>query len=273
MQIHDAAKSESTAWIALARSALVVALAAAPHAVALAADGLLTLSAGAEYTGGKFGGTERTDTFYIPVAGKYETGPWAYKLVVPYIRITGPGNVSGSGEDRVTTVPSGNAQRRTESGLGDIVASAFYNLVNERTGQFGLDVGAKAKLGTADETRGLGTGKNDYSLQADVFKPSGAFTAFGTLGFRYYGDPPGVDLRNVFYGSVGGAYRVSQPTTVGMSYDFRDRIVAGGARVSELIAYVSQRYPGNWKLQLYAVTGFSDASPDFGVGLTLSQSF
>jgi len=44
-----------------------------------------------------------------------------------------------------------DGNRRTESGLGDIVASAFYNLRDERSTGLGIDVGAKVKLPTADE--------------------------------------------------------------------------------------------------------------------------
>jgi hypothetical protein len=255
------------------RMTLAAAFLTTAHSAALAAaDDLTTLSTGAEITTGKYGGTQSTDIFYVPFTVKHETGPWALKLTVPYIEITGPGNVIGAGEDRVT-VGGGNGPRRTESGLGDIVGSVFYNVVNERTAPFGLDLGAKLKLGTADRDKGLGTGKNDFSVQADAFKPIGAFTPFATLGYRWYGDPPGTNLRDVFYGSVGSSYRISRPTTVGLAYDFREPIVAGGARVSELTAYLSQRFSGGWKLQVYSVVGFSDASPDFGAGATLSYAF
>src|SRR6266851_583730 len=231
----------------------------------------LSVGAGAEYSSGKYGGTQKTEIFYAPITGKYETGPWAFKLVVPLIRITGPGNVVGAGADRVT-LPGGAAARRTEAGLGDIVGSAFYNLVDERKSAFGLDVGAKVKLGTADRDKGLGTGEDDYSVQADVFKPMGAFTAFGSLGYRWYGDPPGVDLRNVVYGSVGGSYRMSSETSVGLAYDFRPRITAVGSPISEATAFVSQRLSRDLKLQFYGVKGFSDGSPDFGVGAILNYS-
>ncbi len=257
----------------IARTALAATLiTTTANSIALGADGLSTLSVGADYSSGKFGKSESTDLFYVPVTGKYETGPWALKLVVPYIRITGPGNVVGAVGDQVI-LPGAGAARRTEAGLGDVIASAFYNVLNERDAPFGLDFGAKIKFGTTDASRGLGTGKNDFSLQTDFFKSIGAFTPFGTLGYRWYGSPAGIDLRNVFYGAIGGSYRTSQPTTIGLAYDWRDRIVPGGARVSELTAYVSHKLAGEWKLQVYAVKGFADGSPDFGDGLSLAYSF
>jgi hypothetical protein len=251
---------------------IFAAMLAVPCAAAFGADGVTTLGAGAEYSSGKYGSSEKTEILYLPVTAKYETGPWALKAVVPYVRITGPGNVVGAGADRVT-LPGAPAARRTESGLGDIVASAFYNVMNERTGAFGLDLGAKVKLGTADETKGLGTGENDYSLQADVFKPLGSLTAFGSLGHRWYGDPPGVDLRNVFYASVGASYRQSADTSFGLAYDFRPSITSTGGRISEATAFVSHRISRDVKLQLYGIKGFSTGSPDFGLGTVLNFGF
>jgi len=266
----------------IARMALATAL-VTTNSIAFGADGLTTLSVGADSSTGKYGQDQSTHIFFVPITGKYEAGPWTLKLLVPYIRITGPGNVIGAGDSRITlpgkviggtTLPPGvGAARRTEVGLGDVVASGFYNVFDERSAPIGLDLGVKIKFATADDSKGLGTGKNDYAGQADFFKAIGAFTAFGTIGYRWYGDPAGIDLRNVPYAAVGASYRVSQPTSVGFVYDWRNRIVQGGARVSELTAYVSRKFSADWKLQVYAVKGFTDGSPDFGGGLTLAYSF
>ena len=252
------------------RRRFVAALILAP---ALAHGEGLTVGTGFDYTSGKYTGTEKTQILYVPVYARYETGTATFKLTVPYIRITGPGNVLGAGADRVT-LPGRSTERRTESGLGDIVASAFYHVLSERTAAVGLDLGAKVKLGPADETKGLGTGRNDYSLQADFFKPIGADnTLFGSLGHRWYGDPPGIDLRNVFYGAVGVSHRFSAQSSAGFAYDYRPSIVSGGGEISELTAFWSQRLSREMKLQPYAVVGFGKASPDWGVGAQIAYAF
>jgi hypothetical protein len=249
-----------------------VAIAASAWVPSLALAQGLTLATGFDYTTGKYGGSETTDMLYVPFIAKYERERWTFKATVPYIRLTGPGNVVGAGADRVT-LPGEAVGRRTESGLGDIVASAFYNAISERTAPFGLDLGAKVKLGTADETRGLGTGRNDYSLQADAFKPLGSFSLFGSLGRRWYGDPPGVDLHDVFYGAVGAAYRVNSSTSAGLAYDYRPAITDSGGKISELTAFSSHRVGAGWKLQPYVVMGFGDASPDWGAGAQFSRAY
>jgi hypothetical protein len=254
------------------RFALAAAVLATASYPAHAADSLTTLSTGVDYTTGDYGADQSTDITYVPFTWKYETGPWTTKLVVPWLKITGPGNVVGAPGD-VIVVGNGNAPRRTESGLGDVVASAFYNVLSERAAPIGLDLGAKIKLGTADEKKGLGTGKNDYSVQADLFKPIGALTPFGSIGYRWYGDPAGVDFKNVFYYSIGASYKISQPTTVGVAYDTRPQIVNNGAHVSEATAFVSQKLSPDWKLQVYGVRGFSTGSPDWGLGAVLAYSY
>lgn len=249
----------------------MVALGAFAFTGVACAEGL-TLGTGFDYTTGKYGTSEKTDILYVPFYARYEAGRSVFKLTVPYIRIDGPGNVLGAGADRVT-LPGAVGARRTESGLGDVVASAFYNVLSERSSAIGLDLGAKVKLGTADENRGLGTGKNDYSLQADLFKPLGANTLFGSLGHRWYGDPPGIDLRNVFYASIGVSRRFSQQGSGGLVYDYRPAIVSGGGEISELTAFWSQRMSRELKLQPYVVVGFGRASPDFGVGAQLAYAY
>ena len=238
---------------------------------ASSASAQLSISSGAEYTTGKYGATEKTDQLYVPFTAKLETESWVLKATVPYLRVSGPANVVGAGDDRV--VVPGEAARRTASGLGDIVASAFYSAVNDGASGFALDLGAKIKFGTADEAERLGTGENDVSLQADFYKPLGGLDWFVTLGYRWYGDPPGFELRDVPYGAIGAAHRLAGGSTIGVSYDYRPRISDGGSAISEATLFWVRRFSREWKLQLYALAGFSDASPDAGVGGLLEYRF
>ena len=262
----------------LKQTCALIAAAAAGSAMA-AGESVFTLGAGAEYTTGTYGSSQSTDILYVPFIAKYETGPWILRATVPWIRITGPGNVVGAGADRVV-LSEASAPRRTASGLGDIVLSGFYTVLGETglladrsAAPIGLDLGAKVKLGTADETEGLGTGKNDYSLQADAYKTFGAWTAFGSLGYRWYGDPAGVDLKNVFYGSLGTTYRFSRDASAGVAYDYRPKISPNGGTISEATLFATLRVSRDVKLQPYAILGFSTGSPDYGAGLLAYLAF
>lgn len=251
---------------------LAAALLAVVHATAAAQGDEFTASAGVETTRGDYGLDEKTDITSFSLAAKYETGRWVYRASLPYLHISGPSSVVGSGEGGVT-LPGQGGPRRSASGFGDLVLASSYLALHDRAAPFFLDLGAKLKLGTGDEAKGLGTGEEDFSLQAEAFKPYGALTPFATLGYRWYGDPEGIDLNNAVYGSLGAAYRVSTATSAGAAYDFRGRIVDGGARVSELVAFVSRALSADMKLQIYLVKGFADASPDHGVGAVLSHTY
>jgi hypothetical protein len=249
-----------------------LAAAAGCFIVAGSAAAQTSVGVGVEYTTGNYGATESTETLYMPFVLKHETGPWILKATLPYLRLSGPGNVVGGGPDRIV-VPGLESERRTESGLGDIVASAFYNIMDERKGGLGVDLGFKIKLPTADEQKGLGTGEADYAFQLDFFRPFGATTLFGSVGYRIYGDPPAGKLDDVPYGSIGLSHRLSPTSSVGAAYDYRPKITAGGSEISEITAFWSNRLSAEWKVQFYGVVGFSDASPDAGAGVLLEHRF
>ena len=251
----------------------IAVLGAVSSQAALAADaGNASLTTGFDYSSGKYGTNDTTDILYIPLTGTYETGPWTLKLTVPYISITGAGNVNkdiGRYKSTATT-----ATRTTESGLGDVVGAATYNVfAGTGTNPWLVDLTGKVKFGTADEVKGLGTGENDYAVQTDVYKIIDKFTVFGTLGYKVLGSPAGITLDNVFYGSLGGGYKFTQQTSGGLILDMRQKASPTGSEQRELTAYVSHKINKSWKSQGYIVKGFADGSPDWGAGAMVTYGF
>ena len=232
------------------------------------------LSTGVDYSTGDFGSDVDTDITYVPFTAKYDLDRWFLRLTVPYLRIRGPGNVVVGPDGNPLPVDEGGGTRRTtEDGLGDIVAGVTYNVIPATATGYIFDVGAKIKFPTADEDKRLGTGETDYSLQGDLYKSVGRWTALGTLGYRWLGDPSGIDLKNVFFASVGALYRLSDAATGGLLYDWREKTVSGSDPLHELTAYFAYKFNPNTSAQLYLVTGFSDSSADFGIGTAISYGF
>lgn len=253
---------------------LTIAALAALAFPAHADDARVTLTTGMDYSSGKYGGTQSTDIRYVPVIAKYESGPWVFKLTAPYISVTAP-----SGGTVVSVDPSGRLIRRsvgpraTNSGMGDIVTGLTYNVMSHTATQTTLDVTGKIKFGTADKNKGLGTGETDYSVQADLYKTYGQTTALGTLGYRVLGSPAGINLNNVWFGSVGAAYKFNKETNGGLVLDLREPSTSTGATMREVTAYVTHKLGEHYKLQGYALKGFSDASPDWGIGAMVGAVF
>lgn len=226
-----------------------------------------TVSSGVDYSRGNYGAPTTSETWYVPVVAKYETGRMLYKLTIPYLRITNP-SVGPDGEP----LPGGCGS--VEKGLGDTVASASFALLDGSRGDgLILDLTGKVKLPTADEENCLGTGKTDFSAQFDLTQAFGAVSGFATLGWKKFGDPSETDLQDPIFATLGFVTRLAPATSVGAAYDWRQKVIADGDEIQEFTLFLTQRLSPSWKVQLYALKGFSDASPDSGGGLLLSHSF
>ena len=246
----------------LAATAISLALCAGNAA---GADGELSLGVGFNYSEGDYGTSETTTITSIPVTARYEIDRWILKLTVPWIRISGDTTVI-PGAGRVRTAA---AQSRSASGLGDIVGSATYTAYFDKAARLGVDVTAKVKLPTADETQGLGTGETDVSLLVEPFKTFDRWTVFGSVGYNMLGAP----LEDVLSASVGGSYKLNDRDTAGVVYDWRDKVSATSSNISEFTAFWSRRLDRQWKGQVYVLKGFSNGSPDWGVGASAAYAF
>ena len=233
--------------------------------------GRFSLETGMDYNTGKYGGTQSTEIRYVPVTGKYQGKSWTLKLTVPYLQITGPDNViTGVG---VTGTATGT--RSTRSGLGDMIVAATNNVYYGGPAGLIVNLTGKVKLGTASSNGGygLGTGKNDYSFQSDLFQVTEDFTTFGSLGYKFLGSPAGYTLNNIFYGSLGGSYKFTQETSGGLMFNLGQKTSATGSPHQEAILFVSQKLSKDWKAQGYVLQGFTNAVPDFGAGATVAYLF
>lgn len=234
------------------------------------AESVTSISTGIDYSSGKYGESERTETLYIPVGIKYENAEWTLRAIVPYVQANGPSNALGQGPDRVT-LNTGQNTRRNVAGLGDIVLTASWTALQQE--HWLVDLGTKIKLATASEQDGLGTGKNDYALQTEVYRSIDKHTLFGTLGIKKMGDPDGVSLKDPIYASLGWSVRTSGQTSLGLSYDYRQKIQENGAPIRESSVFLNHKLDKNWKIQSYLVCGHSKASPDLGGGVFLHHAY
>ena len=258
------------------RTAVLVAVSAAGPLCA-AAENDLSVSLGAEYTTGDYGTGTDTTIWYFPLWFSYGNGVTSFSVTVPYLIVEGPGNVFPTSNDMPRGMSPGMGAMqvmrpgpvgptRTESGLGDIELSGSVRLLAETPAQPRVDLTGKIKLATADEDKNLGTGENDYAVQLDLQKE----IFFGYVGYRLYGDPPGTNLDNVFYGLVGLSRPLDAATRVGASLYAQQAAAAGADNQLELNLFLNRYLGKGNQLRPYVVFGLSDGSPDWGVGVTLA---
>lgn len=230
-------------------------------------DGKFSLQTGMDYSTGKYGGTQSTDILYVPFTGKYQGSAWTLKLTVPYLQISGPSNVlHGIGATGGTT----STTSTTRSGLGDVVMSASHSVYGNLSSGFLANLTGKIKLGTASSSKGLGTGKDDYSLQADLYQVTGKLTTFGTLGYKVYGKPSGYTLNDGFYGTLGSSYKFNQETSGGAMLMLGQKVSAAGSSHADALLFLSHKIQKNWKAQGYVLKGFTKSVPDWGGGVSLA---
>lgn len=263
------------------RSTLFCALLLAGSAHA--ADGF-NLGVGVDYSSGDYGTATKTEILSVPVTAKYTTGDWSFKASVPWMRVEGDPNVVpglgsidnlnpiGRGRGRggntggTPTAPEGGSA----SGLGDLRLAATYAL--PMAGAVGVDLTANLKLATADEDKGLGTGENDYGVAVDVYRDFDGTLLFGGAGYTWLGESEFIDVDAVANANVGVSRTVGTGNA-GVMYDWRAAAAASADDRSELTGFYSFATGGTSKMQLYAVKGLSEGSPDWGVGVSFSAGF
>ena len=229
-----------------------------------------SLTTGADYSSGKYGGTSTTDILYVPVIGKLEWDEWTFKLTVPYILEIGPGNVVRD----IGVIKNKKAgPRATKEGLGDVVAGVTRNMFDISSTGTLIDLTGKIKFGTASASKSLGTGKNDYAGQVDVTQAVTQSAAlFGSAGYRFIGNPSGADLHNVIYGEVGGYYKLTDSLRAGVIFDASQAPSTSGPQ-REITGYLSQQFSDQWKLQGYVARGLANGSPEWDGGFLLTFRF
>ncbi len=222
---------------------------------------------GVNYSTGKYGQQSSTDITSIPFIGKYEHNKFTFKVSVPWLKIVGDGNVTGS--DGIVIANNNATKRTSESGLGDIVTSVSYSAIELPSSQFLLETTAKVKFGTASYSRGLGTGENDYTLQVDAYKTFEKTTLMTTLGYKVLGDPSYTNLNNVWFGSLGIAYKFNNRNSAGAYLDLRQATSNNSTNLREYTVYHSYKINSNYNLQSYLMHGDTRSSTDWGGGILL----
>ncbi|MGB5102927.1 MAG: hypothetical protein WBO04_06340, partial [Steroidobacteraceae bacterium] len=237
-----------------------------------AEEARFSLSVGAEYTTGDYGGEESVDETYVPVTAALELERVSLRLTVPYLSVRAPELTTISGPDGQPIV--GEGPRITESGLGDVLASVtVFDVLTAAGGDVAMDLTGKVKFGTADADKGLGTGEQDYLLQADLYRFFERSTLMATAGYAVRGEPDGLELDDTLFASVGLSHAVADGARIGAFFDYREASVTGTDAIQELSVFASTRLGQRGSWRFYALGGFGDSSPDWGGGLSFSTSF
>lgn len=227
-------------------------------------QGQFKFSSGFDYSTGKYNDPTKTTILYIPYRAGYEWRNYSGQVSVSWISIDGPGTVIDGG----VVLPGGTSRR--ESGIGDTWISLTYEIERFPAELGFLDVTGKLKIPTADKDKGLGTGEFDEVLQLDYMYSINRLTPMITLAYKMRGDPPGADLNNTIYCSIGADWRQTRDIHVGASLDYQQASVNGVDDPLDFFTYLNYRFSRRWSLTPYFYFGLSQGSPDRGGGIQLT---
>lgn len=221
---------------------------------------------GFNYSRGDYGLAQDTEVFSVPASLSFDRPDWTLRATVPWITIKGPASVIEGGGIPIRPTPS------SESGFGDAVTGLTYKVLHGGTGPQ-VSMTGRVKFPTGNEDRGLSTGETDYYAQVDVLQTFGNVTPFATAGYRWLGRSALFPLKDGYFLSGGFAVLTSPGTSVGAAYEWRDAIVRGSPRASEVSVFLYRRVNERWGFNLSAMKGFTDASANFGLSSSLIYSF
>ncbi len=227
-------------------------------------DTELSITSGVDFSSGDYGTGTDTEILVAPLNLRLGTGDFRLNASVPYIRIKGADNIVGGDGGPIVVDP--NSPVRTRSGIGDLTLGANYAIPEDRFG-LGLDFGARVKLPTAET--GLGTGKTDVSFSGEISRTFAMITPFAQAGYRIMGDPDGVELENVWFGSVGLSAAVGKSVVLA-SYDYRQSPNALVEDSQEVFGAFSTPLSKALNFTLYGSAGLSNGAPDYGVGAMIT---
>lgn len=240
---------------------------------------------GLSYTTGDYGLDEDTTVTRIPLGLSVDTGAITLFGEAAYISADGyvgaiQQYTSGSAVSRLRSrLGLGDAtdnEIQSVSGWGDMLFGASVRLTPSPADYYtGITITGSAPTG--DEDQGLGAGDWSWSASLDGEKRWSDFTLGASLGGVYLGEDSTSAADNTetlktsyAFASLRAGYDISPNVTTGLSLswaqssseDFDDQMEAAltaGWRLNERV------YLGS-----YASAGLTEASPDLGIGLTLS---
>lgn len=249
----------------LKRLALCIALACAPTPGA-EAKGIFSwpqnvqwqIDSGFDYSSGKYGAAADTSVLSIPVEGGVQLDRIRFEFALPYVEATGPGLLAGD------VVIGSGGRTTTRSGAGDLNLGAAF-LLNRDGVLPAIEVESIVKVPTAGA--GLGTGKTDYALQANIYHNiTPDFMLFGSVGYQWLASFSTVQLKSGLTATLGANFKTKDDIGFGASAAFRQEYYAGLGDAATLSPYAFWDFTQNWRLTGYGMFGVGKASPEYGLG-------
>ena len=241
---------------------------------------------GAEVSHGDYGSNADATVVTLPVLlAVNPTEAVDLTLELPMVFLTsksGSGVVvtqsGGGGRGRrpsstTTTATSTVTTTATEAGLGDISLSAGWTVLadGEQTPKIRPTLYLKAPTG--DKDRGLGTGTFEGGPGVSVSKWLGDIQLFAEGAYIFQDSTSDYQGKNYISYSAGGGVQATDRLFVSLYAKGSSTRVDGGTAPVEGRVKLNFLQSRRMSWELYALAGFTDASPAAGGGMLLMYQF
>lgn len=243
--------------------------------------GTLFLRTSFEFSSGDYGDVSDTSILYAPLSVRWDIDAWRLSLNVPFLQVDGPSDLVTAGGGAQLPPPNPPPPPNMDpkigsekhAGLGDITLGFSYALPPVIDDRFFFDLQADLKIPTADEDRGLGTGKTDVSLGTEVAVKTGKFWPYLGVAYRFVGRNSDYELQDGMLASAGLQWQGDGALGLGIEFDYRRALSQSADDPLEAVAYSSYLLNNQLLLGLYTTVGFSDGSPDYALGTSMGWYF
>ncbi len=220
------------------------------------------------YLTGDYGTDEDTDIYYTAVSFKRYFTEGDVTLTIPYLDISDGATFVGG---EVEPVAGGGGG----SGLGDVILKGRYYAIEQDELLPYIDLVGSLKLPTADEDKGLGTGKTDFTFMVECARrlENEKWIAMLDLGYTFVGDPSGYDADNRWLYSIGMAYELHSDITLSGYLDGRTAIFEGNDDPLSLLLMGEYKYTPDLRFDTLLEFGLNDGAPDFGITFRVRKRY
>ncbi len=167
---------------------------------------------------------------------------------------------------------SDDTQAVTESGIGDLFLRGGFRLVSEAKAGFSLYGSLSAKIALADETKGLGSGENDYGLSFNLSKQWDKIRGSIYTGYSNNGDPQGLNYANTPLLGISVA-KYFGLTSAYVSLQKSKALVDSNKDPFSLLGGVYHMFTTKLMFRGQVSLGLSDGSADYGFNVGLVNWF
>ncbi|WNO09797.1 hypothetical protein [Teredinibacter sp. KSP-S5-2] len=237
-----------------------------------------------DFETGEYGYEYDTEITTTSIQLGYQTTHWQYAIQIPYLTVTGVDTVipntsgqlsgrrrgangngnnsdTGTGTDTQTDTTTETISAR--KGIGDIqtsISRAFFTQKFNGT----AELTATAIWATADETKYLGKGENDYIIDAYLSTKLNRWQPWMSVGYQFTGEPDNEKLNDIWLFSAGTQIDISPRFAFGFHYAYEQAITEGEDNYATANINLSHQLTKKINLGLRMEKGLTDSSPDYG---------